>query len=119
MRVSEYYSLGATQPSLEFLDVDIDADTRVFVDPFALRYLDTDWGNECVSLLQDFYGEVAHAVQHEDEDRSLYLLAQLAESNETHLGLSLGRSRGSGVADKLATEIYDAVSAVKRWSPDF
>lgn len=109
MRVSEHYSLGVTQPSLEFLDVDIDGDTRVFVDPFAFHYLDTDWGNECVSLLQDFYGEVSHAVQHQDDGRSLYLLGQLGESNETHLGLSSGPSRGSGVADGLATEIYDAL----------
>jgi hypothetical protein len=109
VRVSEHYSLGVTQPSLEFLDVDIDGDTRVFVDPFAFHYLDTDWGNECVSLLQDFYGEVTHAVQHQDDDRSLYLLGQLGESNEAHLGLSSGRSRGSGVADGLAIDIYDAL----------
>lgn len=109
MRVSEHYGLGVTQPSLEFLDVDIERDTRVFVDPFAFHYLDTDWGNECVSLLQDFYGEVSHAVQHQDGERSLYLLGHLGESNETHLGLSSERSRGSGVADGLATDIYEAL----------
>lgn len=103
--------MGVTQPSLEFLDVDVTEDTKAFVDPQAFNYLSTDWGRECVSLLQDFYGEVLDAVRMKDRKRGMYLLAQLAESNEVHLGLSSGKSDGSGVASGLATDIFDALSA--------
>ena len=110
MRVSEYYSLGVTQPALEFLDVDVEKDTKVFVDPFAFSFLEDDWARECVSLIQDFYDELLEAIRSDDRARGLYLLSQLSESNEVHLGLSSGDSDGSGVADKLAAEIYDALS---------
>jgi len=35
VRVSEHFGLPETQPTLEFLDVDIRKDTRAFVDPRA------------------------------------------------------------------------------------
>ena len=39
MRVSEYYNLNRSQPSLDFVDVDIYGDIEVFIDPRALRLL--------------------------------------------------------------------------------
>lgn len=110
MRVSEFYSLGVSQPSLDFLDVDVEKDTRVFVDPFAFSYLQSDWGRECVSLLQDFYTEVLDAIRSGHRKRALSLLAMLGESNEAHLGLSSDASHGSGVSDGLALEIFEALS---------
>lgn len=111
MRVSEFYALTDSQPSLEFLDVDVSRDTRVFVDPHAFRNLTTDWARECVALLQDFYDEVLSAIRSNDRHRGVILLSNLGESDEAHLGLSKGQSGGSGVAAGLASDIYDALSA--------
>jgi hypothetical protein len=108
MRVSEYYELGLNQPVLEFLDVDMDTDTRVFVDPFALRLINTDWAREAVSVLQDFYTEVLHAVRGGDRAEVMYLFSHLGEVNEAHLGLSRNQSRGSGVSDGLAETLFNA-----------
>ncbi|WP_156181240.1 hypothetical protein [Mycobacterium nebraskense] len=109
MRVSQVYNLGITQPSLEFLDVDITSDTKVFVDPHAFRYLDSDWARECVALLQDYYNELIHAVDNNDRPRGQYLLGQLSESNEAHLGLSRYGPQGRGVGAALADDIFDAL----------
>nr|WP_154922000.1 hypothetical protein [Microbacterium testaceum] len=98
-----------TQPSLEFVDVDVTGDTKVFVDPHAFTTMESDWARECVSLLQDFYGEVLAAVRASDERRGMYLLGRLGESNEAHLGLSSAQARGSGVATGLASDIYNAL----------
>lgn len=111
VRVSEFYKLGVTQPSLEFLDVDVTFDTKLFVDPQAFSNLGSTWAKECVSLLQDFYGEVLHAVRHADRTKGVHLLARLGESNEVHLGLSSAESEGSGVAGGIAGEIFEALSA--------
>jgi hypothetical protein len=81
VRVSEHYSLGLTQPSLEFVDVDILSDTRVFVDPRAHHSVDSDWGNECVSLLQSFFSTVLDAIQTGRNGRARDLLASLSEPN--------------------------------------
>lgn len=109
MRVSQKYKLGATQAELEFVDVDIRNDTKLFVDPMALTYIESDWAEECVSLIQDFFSEVMDSIQSGDSSRARRLLASLSEPNEAHLGLSKGRSAGSGVGDVLAHEIYDAL----------
>ena len=41
MRVSEYFQLSRAQPTLEFVDVNIQGDTKVFVDPRSLRLIDS------------------------------------------------------------------------------
>jgi hypothetical protein len=110
MRVSEHYKLGRTQPSLEFLDVDIRGDTRVFVDPRALRFIDSDWSNECVSLLQNFFDTVMQAIRSGNDSRARALLASLSEPNETHLGLSGGRAQGRGMGTELARDAWKSLS---------
>ncbi|WP_146248699.1 hypothetical protein [Curtobacterium sp. MCLR17_044] len=100
-----------TQPVLDFLDVDLATDTKVFVDPYAFRFVETDWAREATALLQDFYSQVARAVRTGDHGHAMYLLSSLSEPNEAHLGLSRGRSRGSGVSDGLARTLIDAFTS--------
>jgi hypothetical protein len=110
MRVSEHYDLGRSQPSLEFVDVDIRNDTRVFVDPRALRLVDSDWSRECVSLLQNFFDTVMQAIREGNDFRAQELLASLSEPNETHLGLSFGRAQGRGMGAQLARDTWRSLS---------
>ncbi len=110
MRVSEYYSFNRTQPTLDFVDVDIEGDASVFIDPRALRLLPSEWGNECVSLIQNFFREVLKAIQAGDQERGRSLLLALREPNETHLGLSRGRARGRAIGLYSAGAVWDALS---------
>ena len=110
MRVSEYYHLDRNQGELDFVDVDIRGDTRVYVDPRALRLLTTDWGQECVSLIQHFFRTVLQAIRDGDDERARRLLAGLREPNETHLGQSRGRARGSALGAGLAQDVWEALS---------
>jgi hypothetical protein len=48
MRVSQYFELGRSQPTLDFVDVDIATDIPVFISPRALTLLPSSWGHECV-----------------------------------------------------------------------
>jgi hypothetical protein len=57
MRVSEYYHLKRGQPELDFVDVDIYGDVRIYVDPRALRLLPSRWGDECVSMIQKMFSK--------------------------------------------------------------
>lgn len=110
MRVSEHFGLGRTQPSLEFVDVDIDGDTRVYVDPRAVRYIESDWSRECVSLLQNFFDTVLQAIRSGRDTDARRLLSSLSEPNETHLGLSRGRAQGRGMGSELARLAWSSIS---------
>jgi len=110
MRVSEYYGLNRTQPTLDFVDVDVEGDASVFIDPRALRILPSTWGSECVSLIQNFFRSVLRAIQDKDQDLGHYLLRALREPNETHLGLSIGRARGRAIGYHSAGDVWEALS---------
>lgn len=107
--VSEHYSLGRTQPTLDFVDVPIDGDLRVFVDPRALRLLASQWGAECVSLVQSFFRTVLNAIHEERHDDAQRLLLFLREPNETRLGLSRGRPRGRALGPESALSVWEAL----------
>ena len=109
MRVSEHFAIDRQQASLDFVDVDVEDDVQVFVDPRALRLLPSQWGAECVSLVQHFFRTIILAIKEDQHDRAQSLLAMLREPNETHLGLSFGRSRGRAIGEHSAHDIWNAL----------
>ena len=106
MRVSEYYGLGKNQASLDFVDVHIDTDTRLFIDPTALHLLDGGWGDRCISLIQDYFSLVLQRIKDGEHKEARKLLASLNEPNETKLGYSAGRPHGHGMGKKLAEKMW-------------
>lgn len=110
MRVSAYYSLGLTQPSLDFVDVRLDTDVPLFIDPTALNLLDTEWGARCRGLIHDYFSLVLEHISSGEHAKAKALLAQLGEPNETHLGLSKRRSRGHGMGKGLADKMWQALN---------
>lgn len=109
MFVSKYFKLGRNQATLDFLDVHIDKDIAVFVDPGAIRALKTEWGHHCVSLLQSYFDTVLEAIRNGQHVRAKELLASLSERNEFHLGFSKGKSRGHALGPILAEKIWTSL----------
>jgi hypothetical protein len=110
MRVSDCFDIGLGQPALDFVNVDVARDARLFVDPRALRLLPTRWGSESVSLIQNFFSHIIDLIGDSKRDEALSLLEQLREPNETHLGLSSKESRGYALGPGSAELIYDALA---------
>ncbi|HGX9379330.1 TPA: hypothetical protein ACJI7P_004401, partial [Escherichia coli] len=85
MRFSEYFNLNRTQALLDFVDVPLDTDLAVFLDPGAIRSLDSLWGHELTAYLQSFFSVVLKKIKNKDDDGAKKLLASLNERNEFHL----------------------------------
>lgn len=113
MRVSEYYRLGRTQPSLSFVDVDLHGDVKLFISPRALRLLLAPWGDECVSLIQNYFGTVVELIRNKKHADAEALLRVLKEPNETHLGLSEDEARGRGLGTDSAHDVWQAFARSK------
>ena len=109
MRVSDYFRLNRSQPTLDFVDVDIHGDLRVFVDPRALRLLPSTWATRCVSLIQDFFHHVLRQIQSGRNHDAEQLLRSLREPNETHLGLSRHRARGHALGQDSAYNVWHSL----------
>lgn len=110
MRISEYYHLDRTQPELDFVDVDITGDVRVFLDPRALRLMESEWGAKCRSLIQNCFKTVINVLGSVNEIEARRILKVLREPNETHLGLSRGRAQGRGVGDDRAILVANSLA---------
>ena len=113
MRVSQLFALGRVQPSLDFVDIHVDTDTAIFVDPNALRGLETVWGAECRSLLQHFFQHVLSLIQQGRDNEAVALLASLRERNEFHLGFSVAVSQGRGFGAGHASDVWKALTKSK------
>lgn len=110
MRVSQYFHLGRAQATLDFVDVDVEADTPVFISPRALTLVPSDWGDYCVHLVQDFFDTVLRLIKAKQHGEAEALLSTLREPNETHLGLSHGKSRGRALGEGSAHDVWGALS---------
>lgn len=113
MRVSEYYKLGKTQPYLDFVDIPLDTDIEVFVDPTALRGLRSPWGHECASLVQSYFETVLARIKSGQHDQARKLLGALRERNEFHLGFSKKKSKGRAFGPSSAKSVWQALSKSK------
>jgi hypothetical protein len=110
VRVSEYFNLGKTQPYLDFVDIRLDTDIEVFVDPTALKSLKSKWGQECSSLVQHYFEAVLRKIAAGDDEAAQLLVSSLRERNEFHLGYSAGKSQGHGFGSKSAESVWGALS---------
>jgi hypothetical protein len=106
MRVSEYYHLDKNQAALDFVDVQLNTDTQLFIDPSALRLLDSDWGHKCRSITQDYFSQVINMIKDADHVKAKNMLGRLHEPNETRLGYSIIKSNGRGMGGSRAKEMW-------------
>jgi hypothetical protein len=60
-------------------------------------------------MVKDFFNRVLLAIQEQKHPEAKALLSGLSEPNETHLGLSVGASRGRAVGRGRAAELWDAL----------
>jgi hypothetical protein len=110
MRVSQHYNLGRTQATMDFVDVDIVEDTPVFLSPKALTMLPSEFGDECVHLVQNFFHSVLEHIRDGRHSEAERLLRELREPNETRLGLSQGRARGHALGSGSAHDVWESLS---------
>lgn len=110
VRFSDYFNLGKSQAELDFVDISLDTDLSVFVDPYALNLESASWFVECSELVIGFFTLVVGSIRDGNERRARTLLAHLHEPNDTRLGLSSGVPRGNGLGAKQAAQLYSRLA---------
>lgn len=113
MRVSEFFNLNRTQPYLDFVDIPLNTDIPVFLDPNAIKSLESAWGNELSSLLQTFFEVVLRLIKNNQHDKAKKLLSSLNDRNEFHLGYSAGESKGHAFGSESAKSVWSALTKSK------
>lgn len=110
MRFTQAFGLAKTQAELDFVDIDLDSDIPLFLDPFALSIRKDAWSDYCTEHILGYFQAAIDAIHAGDTDRARQILSHLSEPNETRLGLSKGPPSGRGVSGKQALDLYDALA---------
>lgn len=110
---SKFFNINKPQALLDFVDIDLELDTPLYIDPSALAARDDSWSMVSLNQVNTFFQSVITSIHNNDRERCLELLSHLGEPEETHLGFSKGTNKGRGVGKKQAEGIYDALNHSK------
>src|SRR5690349_18423672 len=110
-KVSEAFALNKQQAELDFVDVELSQDNRLFIDPLALSQRVDEWSAHAHRTLITFFQAIIDRIRAGHEAEAQELLYNLSEPNETRLGFSQGRSQGAGVGRFQARQIYQKLAA--------
>ncbi|MBA7590210.1 hypothetical protein ES708_32318 [subsurface metagenome] len=91
---SEVFNLGKTQAELDFVNIPVDTDILLFVDPFAISRRTDRWSEQCHRTIINFFEQIVDAIRSGNEESARELLGHLQEPNETRLGYSFSRPQG-------------------------
>ena len=113
IRFSQAFNLNKTQMELDFVDIPLDTDIKLFVDPYAISVRPESWFQECNEYIISFFNTLLDSIKNKNNAKIKYLLSNLKEPNETHLGHSYEESKGAGIGSIQGTDIYKALSKSK------
>jgi hypothetical protein len=109
-RFSDHFNIGKPQSQLDFVDIPLETDIKLYVDPYALHVSPVDWLRTCGDLVVNYFQLLIVALRNNDQAKAMMLLANLHEPNETRLGESKGKPSGRGWGYKQAKQLYDTLS---------
>jgi hypothetical protein len=100
---------------VEFLDVDVSMDNRMFMDPHAIRlqHHPEPYVSQANRATETFFRKIAGCVLSRDENdrrHGLDLLQHFEEPWETRLGLARDGFRGHGGADDVGSSIWQSMT---------
>lgn len=113
MRFSEYFKLNKSQAELDFVDVVLNRDTPLFIDPYAVGQSPDQWSTECHHLILDYFQKAIDAIREGKDDFAKQILNNLHEPQETKLGISKGKPRGRAIGANQSIDLYDRLKESK------
>jgi len=108
---SKVFHLNKSQAELDFIDVPINSDIPLFIDPYAVSQRKDAWSMSCHELIKYFFQLIVESIRSKNDNKAKELLLYLKEPNETHLGFSKNRPHGAGIGHFQADQLYKAISA--------
>lgn len=116
MRFFASFGGNLSQAELDFVDVDVTTDNRLYLDPYAIQIRDDKWSADCGDHIRSFFNEVLDSLRSGNARRVEHLLGNLHEPNETFLGQSSGHPSGRGVGRGKARDFARALRNSRAFS---
>ena len=112
MEISRKLNLGKEQPELDFVNIDVDTDTPLFLDPYFIGTGKDNWCMRASSTIKGYFQTLITLIKNNDP-RAWELFMNLGEPNETCSGLSRGNPQGRGIGSGDAAKLYNSLQKSK------
>ncbi|WP_068505818.1 hypothetical protein [Paenibacillus kribbensis] len=110
MKISEIFMLNATQIQLDFVDINIEKDYPMYIDPYLISTRNDPWSVEVNRTIKNFFSKVSEFIRNDEHENAIELFQFMSEPKETCLGISnTGTNNGRGVGEENATGIIGEI----------
>ena len=109
MRFNKYFKVARNQFELDFINVDLDKDLPLFIDPWLLRVEPGVFAKKCRETIRSFFSHLLVEVKSGNKQGATEMLLHLHEPSETRLGFSKGGVKGLAIGMIHAEQIYNAL----------
>ena len=107
MTISKFFNLKKTQYELDFIDIEINNDLPLFIDPYYLGMCNYSWAINANRTLENYFSLLLKYLKSKDLESAKNIFLHMNEPNETHLGLSKEKPSGRGVGPKDTEKIFE------------
>ncbi len=108
MKISEKFNLNLSQYELDFVDIDIEKDMPLFLDPYLLSIKSDRWSFEAHATLESFFHFIIDIILKDDIEKARSYL-RFTEPREVCLGVSKESTNGKGLGSNEAIKIFDYI----------
>ena len=109
-KITEIFNLNKTQYELDFVDIDVNHDTELFIDPYWISKQDCDFTIKCDLLIKSFFTKLVDLIKRNKMREAVILCSYLSESSDICLGYSKDRgTNGSGIGPLTANKFCFAL----------
>lgn len=107
--ISEIFSLGKTQRELDFVNINPNRDSPVYLNPFVFSSRPDPFSISASRTIQGFFQHNLTLIRNGLVDEARNNFDHLNEPNETCFGMSQRRPRGRGVGNDNADDLFESI----------
>lgn len=113
MKISKKFGLDKSQNELDFIDIDINKDIPLFIDPYRISKLSGPFIDEANGIINNYFSYLTELLAAKDYDNARRVFTHLNEVNETCLGYSSKKPRGNGLGEKSLNDVFESLKGSK------
>lgn len=115
MKISEIFNLNRSQYELDFVDIDIDKDLPLFLDPYYISKMEFPFAVSAYSTLNNFFEYLLVLLRQNYMKEAREIFSYLGETNEICLGMSKGIPSGKGMGPADTERIFESLLKSKAY----
>lgn len=106
MKISQLYSLNKSQYELDFVDIDPDKDTPLFLDPYYISKCEFPFAIDAHRTIRSYFEYLLALLRGKKFSQAEELFSHLGESNDICMGMSSGKPKGHGMGPEDTNAIF-------------